>query len=77
MLTGRIIPPTNSTTSHDGPIAFNAYMSAPGTNFSEHHILLFDVIRSNLGFGLYPTAGVFTAPKSGIYICLHLDHKSL
>ena len=43
-------------------------MSVPGTNFGGHHILPYDFIKSNLGFGLHPNPGVFTAPKSGTYV---------
>ena len=68
LLIGRIIPPTNPPSNHEGPIAFYAYMNAPMTNIGGHHILLFDVIKANLGFGLHSNAGVFTVPKSGIYV---------
>ena len=68
LLIERIIPPTNPPTNHDGPIAFYAYMNAPMTNIGGHHILLFDVVKANVGFGFHSTAGVFTAPKSGIYV---------
>ena len=37
-------------------------------NVGGHHILLFDIIKSNLGQGLHPTMGVFSAPKSGVYV---------
>ena len=67
-MTERIIPPTNPPTNHDGPIAFYACMFASMNNVGGHHILLFDIIKSNLGQGLHPTMGVFTAPKSGVYV---------
>ena len=68
MLTGRIVPPTYPPTNQEEPIAFYAYMSAPMSNIGGHHTLIFDVIKTNSGQGLHPTAGVFPAPKSGINV---------
>lgn len=67
-MTERIVPPTNPPTSHDGPVAFYAFMTASMTNIGGHHILFFDSIKTNLGSGLHNTTGVFTAPKSGFYV---------
>lgn len=60
----RITPPN----SHDGPIAFYAYMSTSMTNIGGHHTLVFNVIKTNSGNGLHSTTGVFTAPSSGLYV---------
>ncbi|XP_022301102.2 complement C1q-like protein 4 [Crassostrea virginica] len=43
-------------------------MSAPMSNIGGHHTLIYDVIKTNSSHGLHPTAGVFTAPESGIYV---------
>nr|XP_022301102.1 complement C1q-like protein 4 [Crassostrea virginica] len=64
----RIVPPTYPPANQDEPIAFYAYMSAPMSNIGGHHTVIFDVIKTNSGHGLHPIAGVFTAPKSGIYV---------
>ena len=55
-------------TSHDEPISFYAYMSAPMNNLGGHHTLIFNVIKTNQGQGLSRTTGVFRAPQSGIYV---------
>ena len=38
------------------------------SNIGGHHTLIYDVIKTNSSHGLHPTAGVFTAPESGIYV---------
>lgn len=60
----RIIPQGSS----DEPVAFYAFMAGAMTNIGDHHILVFDVIKTNSGNGFHPTAGIFTAPSSGFYV---------
>lgn len=43
-------------------------MSAPMTTIGAHHVLTFNVIKTNSGLGLHSTTGVFAVPKSGFYI---------
>ncbi|XP_062613158.1 uncharacterized protein LOC134274928 [Saccostrea cucullata] len=55
-------PPTTQT------VAFYAYMSSPVSNIGSHHVLVFDVVKTNVGNGFHQNAGVFIAPKSGVYV---------
>jgi hypothetical protein len=50
------------------PIAFYAYMSHDEPRPSNHHSLIFDVVKTNLGGGYNKYSGMFTAPNSGVYV---------
>jgi hypothetical protein len=50
------------------PIAFYAYMSKNEVNPSNHHSLIFDVVKTNLGGGYNEYSGMFTAPSAGVYV---------
>ncbi|XP_062616266.1 uncharacterized protein LOC134277974 [Saccostrea cucullata] len=52
----------------NSPIAFYAYMSKPEQNPSNHHMVIFDVIKTNVGGGYNGHSGMFTAPVAGIYV---------
>lgn len=43
-------------------------MSAEEVTTGNHHTLIFDRIRTNVGLGYNSFTGVFTAPKEGIYV---------
>lgn len=49
-------------------IAFYASVSNNEPNIGTHHLLIFDHALLNVGNGYHPNAGVFIAPKSGIYV---------
>ncbi|KAK3093197.1 hypothetical protein FSP39_012524 [Pinctada imbricata] len=49
------------------PVAFYAYMTHIMTSVGEHHQLVFDVVKTNIGDG-YHQSGVFIVPESGIYV---------
>ncbi|XP_061167321.1 cerebellin-3-like [Saccostrea echinata] len=50
------------------PIAFYAYMSKSEHNPSNHHMLIFDTIKTNLGGGYNRHSGMFSAPVAGLYV---------
>ncbi|XP_062617216.1 complement C1q-like protein 2 [Saccostrea cucullata] len=50
------------------PIAFYAYMSKSEHNPSNHHMLIFDTITTNLGGGYNRHSGMFSAPATGLYV---------
>lgn len=43
-------------------------MSVQEVTTGNHHTLIFDRIRTNVGLGYNSFTGVFTAPKEGIYV---------
>ena len=49
-------------------VAFYAYMSKPEPAPSNHHTLIFDVAKTNLGHGYNKYSGTFVAPSAGIYV---------
>ncbi|XP_061193433.1 uncharacterized protein LOC133201661 [Saccostrea echinata] len=63
----RLILPSNTV---HGVIAFYAYMSAilqsPSTG--THYVLVFDIVKTNIGNAYHPTTGVFMVPESGVYV---------
>ncbi|XP_062603240.1 complement C1q-like protein 4 [Saccostrea cucullata] len=58
----------NVGTTGNNPVAFYAYMSKSEQNPSNHHMIIFDVIKSNFGGGYNGHSGTFTAPVAGIYV---------
>lgn len=49
-------------------VAFFAYMNRDQETPSPRHILIFDVVRTNLGNHYNKFSGIFTAPHSGTYV---------
>ncbi|XP_052688839.1 uncharacterized protein LOC128167271 [Crassostrea angulata] len=50
------------------PVAFYAYMSKSEPTPSNHHSLIFDVLKTNLGNGYNKFSGTFVAPFAGAYV---------
>eukprot|EP00105_Crassostrea_gigas_P036309 XP_019920457.1 PREDICTED: complement C1q tumor necrosis factor-related protein 3 [Crassostrea gigas] len=50
------------------PVAFYAYMSKSEPTPSNHHALVFDVLKTNLGNGYNKFSGTFVAPFAGTYV---------
>lgn len=50
------------------PVAFYAYMSKSEPTPSNHHSLIFDVLKTNLGNGYNKFSGTFVAPYAGAYV---------
>lgn len=50
------------------PVAFYAYMSKSEPTPSNHHALVFDVLKTNLGNGYNKYSGTFVAPYAGAYV---------
>lgn len=63
----RLLSPPSPTSSSSG-VAFYAYMSAILPFPSIQHVLVFDVVKTNLGNAYHPTTGVFMVPESGVYV---------
>ena len=61
------LPPPTAARQND-VIAFYAYMSQVEVNPGAHHTLVFDVDKTNVGSAYSPNTGVFTAPRSGVYV---------
>lgn len=51
-------------------VAFYAYMSRslPGYIATPHHVLKFDVVRTNIGNGYHSSTGIFSVPETGVYV---------
>lgn len=52
----------------NGTIAFSAYMTHNLSNLGNLRILVFDAIFINEGNGYNHYVGVFTAPRTGLYV---------
>ncbi|XP_065921924.1 C1q-related factor-like [Magallana gigas] len=50
------------------PVAFYAYMSKSEPTPSNHHSLIFDMLKTNLGNGYNKFSGTFVAPSAGAYV---------
>lgn len=48
-------------------VAFCAYMTTTEHSPSLHHVLVFDDVRTNIGFAFNRISGMFTAPIDGAY----------
>lgn len=51
-------------------VAFYAYMSKslPSNVATPHHVLIFDVVRTNIGNAYHSSTGVFIVPETGVYV---------
>lgn len=58
---------TPSSTSRNG-VAFYAYMTTRLHTPSTEHVLVFDVVKTNIGNAYHPSTGVFMVPESGVYV---------
>ncbi|XP_069138153.1 uncharacterized protein [Argopecten irradians] len=68
--TQRVVPPENG-------VAFHALLQADVVNPTKGHIIQFQNIKTNIGNTYHPTTGVFTCPRSGIYVfswSLRINH---
>ena len=50
------------------PVAFQASISHDVYHTAKHQTIIFDYIATSVGGGYHSSHGLFTAPKSGIYI---------
>ncbi|XP_061185468.1 uncharacterized protein LOC133193519 [Saccostrea echinata] len=64
----RLLLPLSTPATTVETVAFYAYMTSPATNIGPHHVLVFDVVKTNAGNGFHQNTGVFIAPKSGLYV---------
>lgn len=56
-----------SVASTSDMVAFWAYMTTTEHSPSLHHVLVFDDVRTNIGFAFNRISGMFTAPIDGAY----------
>eukprot|EP00105_Crassostrea_gigas_P014555 XP_011431247.1 PREDICTED: uncharacterized protein LOC105330966 [Crassostrea gigas] len=51
-------------------VAFYAYMSKSliSNVATPHHVLIFDVVRTNIGNAYHSSTGVFIVPETGVYV---------
>ena len=51
-------------------VAFYAQKSSniPASEATGHRVLVFDMVKTNIGNGYHPSTGVFMVPESGIYV---------
>ena len=49
-------------------VAFYAYFSSSTPASTDHHILTFDTVVTNVGNAYHPHMGTFIAPRSGLYV---------
>nr|XP_022300158.1 complement C1q-like protein 4 isoform X3 [Crassostrea virginica] len=54
-------------TGTSGHVAFCAHMAASEHSPSLHHIILFDIVKTNIGSAYNKNSGMFTAPADGVY----------
>ena len=60
------VPPTLEPTEQ---IAFYTYLSAnSAASLRQHHILVFDTVKTNMGNGYHVGDGIFIVPSSGLYV---------
>ena len=60
------VPPTLEPTEQ---IAFYTYLSAnSAASLRQHHILVFDTVKTNMGDGYHVGDGIFIVPSSGLYV---------
>lgn len=58
-------------------VAFYAYMSKslPAYVATPHHVLICDVVRTNVGNAYHSSTGVFMGPDSGVYVFIWSFHN--
>jgi hypothetical protein len=49
-------------------VGFYAYLSTTENHPSTHHTLIFDVVKTDVGFGYSRFTGAFSAPVEGTYV---------
>ena len=49
-------------------MAFSATPKTVTLNLGTHHTIIFDLVLSNIGNGYHEHTGIFTAPRSGMYV---------
>eukprot|EP00105_Crassostrea_gigas_P014556 XP_011431248.1 PREDICTED: heavy metal-binding protein HIP [Crassostrea gigas] len=51
-------------------VAFYAYLSKslPANEATPHHVLIFDMVRTNIGNAYHSSTGVFIVPETGVYV---------
>ncbi|XP_063411568.1 uncharacterized protein LOC134694487 [Mytilus trossulus] len=52
---------------NDNIVAFYAYLSHGESQPGKHQILVFDVVKTNVGLSFNKYSGMFTAPVNGVY----------
>lgn len=40
----------------------------PSAEATVHHVLIFDVVKTNVGNAYHPFSGIFIAPETGVYV---------
>ncbi|XP_056016220.1 complement C1q-like protein 4 [Ostrea edulis] len=67
---GRLLTSQSPSVSDVTTIAFYAYMSntLPSAEATVHHVLIFDVVKTNVGNAYNPFSGIFIAPETGVYV---------
>ncbi|CAG2204923.1 C1QL [Mytilus edulis] len=71
----RLLLPTDNIDS-DGLAAFYSYMSHHEINPSAHLTLIYHVFVPNVGRGYCHVTGIFTAPKSWVYVFIWVTRVS-
>lgn len=58
------------TPTSSAVVAFYAYMSKslPAYVATPQHVLIFDVVKTNVGNAYHSSTGVFEVPESGVYV---------
>ncbi|XP_071149088.1 uncharacterized protein [Mytilus edulis] len=52
---------------NDNTVAFYAYLSHGESQPGKHQILIFDIVKTNVGLSFNKHSGMFTAPVNGVY----------
>ncbi|XP_061194756.1 uncharacterized protein LOC133202909 [Saccostrea echinata] len=65
LLLGSTTPPS---VEESEAIGFYAYLGAHDSTPAPNKMVLFDTVKANVGNAYNPFSGVFTVPKSGVYV---------